>query len=90
VYALERINFQTFSGDSRDYRGDVGTPKFEVMPEHVFAPMVEEVSIYTASKWRWMKREEETGYLYSPTFREPTLQHQLKFFGRRSRQVFLS
>jgi hypothetical protein len=59
VYALDKINFQTFGGDSRDYRGDIGTPKFEVIPEHEFAPMVEEVSIYTASKWRWMKRDEE-------------------------------
>lgn len=59
VYALDRINFQTFSGDSRDYRGDTGTPKFEVIPEHEFAPIVEEVAIYTGSKWRRMKRAEE-------------------------------
>ena len=59
VYALNKINFQTFGEDSRDYRGDVGTPKFEVIPEHEFAPTVEELSIYTSSKWRRMKRDEE-------------------------------
>lgn len=59
VYALDKINFQTFGEDSRDYRGDIGTPKFEVIPEHEWAPIVEEVSIYTESKWRWMKRDEE-------------------------------
>ncbi len=59
VYALDKINFQTFGGDSRDYRGDIGTPKFEVIPEREWAPIVEEVSIYTESKWRWVKRDEE-------------------------------
>lgn len=58
VYALDKINFQTFGGDTRDHRGDVGTPKFEVIPEHHWAPVVEGVSIYTASEWRLMERDE--------------------------------
>jgi hypothetical protein len=59
VYALDKINFQTFGGDSRDYRGDVGTPKFEVIPEYEWAPIVEEVTVYTEARWGRMKRDEE-------------------------------
>ena len=46
VYSLDTINFKTFSGQTLDYRGDIGTPKFEVIPEREFAPLVEDVSIF--------------------------------------------
>lgn len=58
VYALQKISFQTFGGKDRGYRGDVGTPKFEVIPEMEFAPIVQDVSIYTEAEWRTIKRHE--------------------------------
>jgi hypothetical protein len=59
VYALDKISFETFGGNSMGYQGDVGTPKFEVMPEREAAPIVEDVSIFTAAKWRLVKKMEE-------------------------------
>ncbi len=58
VYALNKINFQTFSGNTLDYQGDVGTPKFEVIPELTFAPLVEDLSIFSLLGWENLKRRE--------------------------------
>ncbi len=58
VYALDRINFETFGGQTLDHRGDVGTPKFEVVEEPEFAPIVEDVSIFTESMWLAAKKAE--------------------------------
>jgi hypothetical protein len=58
VYALDKINFQTFSGNTLDYQGNVGTPKFEVIPELTFAPLVEDLSIFSLLGWENLKRRE--------------------------------
>jgi len=47
VYALDNINFETFSGNTLDYQGNVGMPNFEVIPEHQIAPQVQDLSIVT-------------------------------------------
>lgn len=59
VYTLDKINFESFGGIPMDYRGDVGTPKFVVIPEREFAPIVENVSIFTESMWRIVKDAEQ-------------------------------
>jgi hypothetical protein len=59
VYALDRINFETFGGQTLDHRGDVGTPRFRVEPEPEFAPIMENVSIFTESMWRTVKKRED-------------------------------
>ena len=59
VYALDKINFETFSGNTLDYKGDVGTPKFEVVPEYTFAPLVEDLSIFNLLQWEAIKRREQ-------------------------------
>lgn len=58
VYALDKINFETFSGKTLDYQGNVGTPKFKVIPEREVAPVVEDVSIFTRMHWEAIKARE--------------------------------
>jgi hypothetical protein len=41
------INFETFSGNTLNFQGNVGTSEFEVIPEHLVAPRVQGVSIFT-------------------------------------------
>jgi hypothetical protein len=60
VYALDRINFETVNGNTIDYRGDGIMLKFEVVPERVAAPMVEDVSvidvsIFSEEQWEYMQ-----------------------------------
>ena len=61
VYALDKINFQTFSGNTLDYQGHVGTPKFEVIPEQAFAPLVTDLSIFSLLEWENLERREQQG-----------------------------
>jgi hypothetical protein len=58
VYALDTIRFETFSGNTLDYQGDIETPKFEVIESDV-APIVRELSIFTKSEWERLKRHEQ-------------------------------
>jgi hypothetical protein len=60
IYALDRINFKTFSENTLDYRGDIVPPKFEVIPEHEAAPIVQDVSIFTKMHWDAIKRRDAT------------------------------
>jgi hypothetical protein len=57
IYTLNRINFETFGGQTLDYRGDIEMTRFEVIPEPEFAPIVEDVSIFTESEWRRLSNE---------------------------------
>jgi hypothetical protein len=59
VYVLDKIRFATFDGNTLDYQGDVGTPKFEVIPEREIAPTVHELSISTKGQWEDLRRREE-------------------------------
>ena len=59
VYALDKINFITYGGNTLGYRGDVGTPRFEVIPEREVAPIVQEFSIYTNGQWEALRRREQ-------------------------------
>ncbi len=59
VYALDRITFQTFGGNTLPYRGDIERPSFEVIPEREAAPTVQELSIYTRGQWEALKRVEQ-------------------------------
>ena len=59
VYVLDKINFHTFGGKTLDYQGDVGKPKFEVVPESEAAPVVSELSIFTKQQWDRARRREQ-------------------------------
>src|SRR5215213_566674 len=47
VYVLDKINFESFSGNTLNYQGDIKLQSFEVMPEHDGAPVVEDVSLFS-------------------------------------------
>jgi hypothetical protein len=53
VYALDNINFEACSGNTLDYQGNVGAPKFEVIPERQIAPQVQDLSIFTEPREWW-------------------------------------
>jgi hypothetical protein len=58
VYALEKIIFESLSGNRLDYQGDIEIPKFEVIESDV-APTVHELSIFTKPEWERFKRREQ-------------------------------
>ena len=58
VYALDKINFETFGGNSLDYQGNVGPVRFAVIPEHEIAPVGEDVSVFNEAMWRTVKEVE--------------------------------
>jgi hypothetical protein len=58
VYALAMIRFETFSGNTLNYEGDLETPKFEVIESDV-APIVRELSIFTDLEWERLKQHEQ-------------------------------
>ncbi len=60
VYTLDKIRFETFSGNTLDYQGDIGPQKFEVVPEREIAPTVTDLSIFTEPEWERLKRNEES------------------------------
>ena len=59
VYALDSITFQTYGGKTLPYRGDIGSQRFEVIPERDAAPIVQELAIYTRGQWHAMRRREQ-------------------------------
>ena len=61
VYRLDKINFETFSGETKDYQGQFAIPRFEVIPERDFAPIVAEVSIYNELIWQSVREREQRG-----------------------------
>ena len=59
VYALDSITFQTYGGKTLPYRGDIGRPRFEVIPEREAAPTVHQLTIHTKGQWQAMRRRDQ-------------------------------
>jgi methylthioribose-1-phosphate isomerase len=57
VYALDKINFETFGGRTVDPdRSTIAIPRFEIIPEKDIAPIVTEVSVFSQMHWDAMQR----------------------------------
>jgi len=59
VYVLDKINFETYSGNTLDYQGDIEKSSFEVIPEHTAAPVVENVAILSRLEVEVAERREQ-------------------------------
>ena len=60
VYVLDKINFETYSGNTLDYQGDIEPPSFEVIPEDTAAPVVENVAILSRLELEAAERREQS------------------------------
>jgi hypothetical protein len=60
VYRLDTIKFETFGGESMDYRGEFEPPRFEVIPEREWEPIVKGISVLTKGQSRhWERRDRD-------------------------------
>lgn len=57
VYALQKVVFETFDGNTLDYRGDIEA-KFEVIASDV-TPTIQKLCIYTEAEWERLRPSEQ-------------------------------